>query len=93
MPIESDADRTVMLADFGVTLTKSGNSITVILDKGYVEFNEVSGYKPVAMARTTDVSALSIAVTDAVTVDGVSYTVQVLQDDGSGFTQLVLEEV
>lgn len=93
MAVETDTERAVMLADFGVTLIKGADFITVILDKRFVEFQEIAGYKPIAMARSSDVAALSLVKGDVVTVDGVNYTFQVPMDDGTGFTDLVLEAV
>lgn len=97
MPVELDADRLALLADFGVpaTYTPAGgdaSSITVIFDNDY---NAVEGgsvqfatSEPVVMCRTADVSGA--AQGDALVIDADNYTVQVVMDDGTGMTQLML---
>ncbi len=93
MPVETDADRTDLLADFGVTATYGASTFTVIIETEYVEAEGVAGYKPVLIARTKDTDAASVVIGGTITVNSVNYTVQVIQADGTGFTRLILEEV
>ena len=88
-----------MLADFGVTAsyTPAGgdaSSITVIFDRDYqaVEGGSVqfATTEPMVTCRTADVSGA--AQGDALVVNAVNYTVQVVMDDGTGMTQLMLSE-
>lgn len=81
------------LADFGVTVTKTGGAtFTAIFDKEYVEADlgdaVVERAQPMLMARTADVSAL--AKNASLTISGSTYTVRRLEDDGTGFTRVIL---
>lgn len=90
--IESDTDRDKLLEDFGVTATKGADSITVIYDHGYVEFDNIAGIRPTALALSSDISSYAIVVGDTLAISGTNYTVRVLQPDGTGYTLIVLEE-
>jgi hypothetical protein len=74
-------------ADFGVTATVSGSSVSVIFDKEWVEVNGSEGYRPVIMYPT---SAVTAAVGDSVTVDSTSFIVEILDTDGVGVTRAIL---
>ena len=99
MTVELAADRLALLADFGVSasFTPSGgvaSTITVIFDN---DFEAVEGgsvqfatTEPQVMCRTADVSGA--AQGDAMVISSVNYTVQVVMDDGTGMTQLMLSE-
>jgi hypothetical protein len=99
MPVELAADRLAMLADFGVTAsyTPAGgdaSSITVIFDRDYGAADggsvQFATSEPMVMCRTADVSGA--AQGDAIVVGGVNFTVQVVMNDGTGMTQLMLSE-
>lgn len=92
MAIESDADRMIFLDtdDFAVTATIDGSSVDGIFDHEFVEAAGFSGERPVFLCRTSDVSGVSEGVT--VTVNSTSYTLRVIESDGTGFSRLILEE-
>lgn len=81
------------LVDFGVTVTKTGGAtFTAIFDKEFVEADMgdavVERAQPMLMARTADVSSLAKNAT--LTINAVAYTVRRLEDDGTGFTRVIL---
>lgn len=99
MAVESAADRLVMLADFGqsVTYTVQGGSaatITAIFDN---DFSEISAggdvsfamQQPRLMCRTSDV--VNCTEGDTFVISGVTYLSRIVQDDGTGMTMIVLE--
>ncbi len=99
MAIETDTERTALLADFGVsaTYTPDGGSpasITVIFDKPYLGVGEngevvVESTNPTCICRTIDVSDADHAAT--IVIDSVTYNVVGVQPDGTGFTILELQ--
>ena len=99
MAVETDDDRTILLADFGVTATYtpdggSAVSITGIRDDIYQEVElgiaGVAASEPRFLAKTTDVA--SAAEGDTLTIGSDSYIIRVVMNDGTGMTELVLEE-
>ena len=93
MSVETAADRTAMLADYGSTVTKTDASTFVaIFDNDFlavdVDESEVESSEPTLLARTADV--LSLAHGDTLTISAVSYTVRGIQPDGTGMTQIML---
>ena len=103
MAVESADDRAIFFSvdDFGVaaTYTPSGGSaatINGIFDHEYFAADAggsvvVAIEQPRFLCRTADV--VSAAEGDALTVNATNYTVKVVEDDGTGITNLVLEEV
>jgi len=103
MAVETADDRAVFFSvdDFGVaaTYTPSGGSpVTVngIFDHDYYAADAggsvaVAIEQPRFLCRTADVA--SAAEGDALTVNSTNYTVKVVEADGTGVTNLVLEEV
>ena len=100
MPVETDADRLIMLADFGqsVTYTVQGGSaatITAIFDNQYLEVDtggEV-GFaiqQPRLTCRTSDV--VNCTEGDTFVISGTTYKSRVVQDDGTGITLISLEK-
>ena len=101
MPVESDADRAIFLSvdDFGVSATFTrGASVTTIsgiFDNDFVEV-DAGGTIPIAMqqptflARTVDVSAA--VEDDTLLISGTTYKIKVVQADGTGMTNLILEK-
>lgn len=101
MAVESATDRAVFvdIDDFGTaaTYTPSGGlaaTVNGIFDNEFIEVDAGGGVgvalnQPRFHCRTADVS--SAAEGDAITIGGVSYTVRIVQDDGTGMTVLILE--
>ena len=58
----------------------------------YAELLGVSSYVPVFTAATVDVSAASVARGNLASINAVSYTVEEIQPDGTGVTQLILSK-
>jgi hypothetical protein len=98
--VESERDRAAMLADFGVVvaLKRSGKlrkSVKGIFDSAYTEI-DVSGSvgftstTPRFVCRSCDIVGAEDA--DSVTVDGTIYLIRVVQPDGTGMTELILEK-
>jgi len=93
MSVETAADRTALLADYGSTVTKADASTFVaIFDNDFLavdlDESEVESTEPTLLARTTDVSGLAHG--DSLTISAVSYTVRGIQPDGTGMTQIML---
>ena len=93
MSVETTADRTAMLADYGSTVTKADASTFVaIFDNDFLavdlDESEVESTEPTLLARTADVSGLAHG--DSLTISAVSYTVRGIQPDGTGMTQIML---
>lgn len=89
MAVETADDRAAMLADFGEVVTVDGANVTAIIDREYIESLDVQGYRPVLYVRTVDITGADEG--DAVVAGGVNYTVAVIQNDGTGMSQIVLE--
>jgi hypothetical protein len=100
MAVETAADRLVMLTDFGqsVTYTIQGGSpatITAIFDNQFIEVDSggTVGFaiqQPKLTCRTSDV--VNCTEGDTFVVSGVTYLSRVVQDDGTGMTEIVLEK-
>jgi hypothetical protein len=91
MAIESDADRLMLLEDWGEDATYGASTITGIFDDSYSDMVDIAGSVPVFTCRTSDVTAASVAVGGTLTVSAGSYTVRALEPDGTGMTRIVLE--
>jgi hypothetical protein len=100
MAVETAADRLVMLTDFGqsVTYTVQGGSpatITAIFDNQFIEVDSggTVGFaiqQAKLTCRTADV--VNCTEGDTFVVSGVTYLSRVVQDDGTGMTEIVLEK-
>jgi len=99
MPVETAADRLLMLTDFGETVSfipevGSQTNITAIFDNEYravdaggtVNFIAV---EPRLTVRTSDIP--NAAEDDVFIIRDKLYDVKVLMDDGTGITEIVLE--
>jgi len=74
--------------DFGATATKSGVSVPGIFDAAYADaFDMVAGVGPVFRCQT----ASAIAAGNTLVINGTSYTVTVVEADGTGMTLCRLE--
>ncbi len=86
-------DLSPFFADFAVTATVDGASVSAIFDNGY----QASAVGALGMASSMPTLTLPTAsvpaspVGKAVVVAGISYTVAEHQPDGSGVSTLVLE--
>lgn len=101
MPVESAADRLIFLDtdDFGVSATYStgisATTIKGIFDNDFVEVDAGGGVpfamqQPRFLARTADVAN---AVEDhTLLISGTTYKIKVVQPDGTGMTNLILEK-
>lgn len=100
MAVETAADRFVFLADFGqsVTYTVQGGSaatITAIFDNQFVEVDSggTVGFavqQPRLTCRTQDV--VNCTEGDTFVISGTTYLSRIVQDDGTGMTEIVLEK-
>ena len=97
--VETAADRLIMLSDFGVdcTYTPAGGSastIKAILQNEYfaIETGSVAMEmsQPIAVIRTAD--APSIAHDDTMVMESVTYKVKNIRPDGTGISEIQLEE-
>ena len=95
--IESASDRLAFLDfdDFAVQAIYSGTGFPVIFDResALLDLGEVGleSSRPVATARTEDVSAIASGST--ITINGDPFKVTANRPDGTGFSILVLAEV
>lgn len=101
MAVESADDRSYFVAidDFGVaaTYTPAGGSASTVngvFDNDFVEVDTggsvtFAQQQATFMCRTADVS--SAAEGDAITISGENYIVRIVQPDGTGMTNLILE--
>lgn len=100
MPVENDIERTVLLADFGqtVTYTRTGGSpvaIVGIFDNAYEDISaggsvSFAVQQPRLLCKTSDVA--SAAEGDTFVIGGVTYKVTVVMADGIGMTEFMLEK-
>lgn len=99
MPVETAADRAIFVSanDWGTKVYPlRGNvvSFDAIFDNDFVEVE--AGGVPFAMqqprliARTSDISTL--VEDDQIKINGIIYKIKVIQADGTGMTNLVLEK-
>ncbi len=72
----------------------SASSINVIFNNEYVLIDEgdvgVNSTLPVITCRTTDVS--SVAIDDSFVISAVTYKAKIIRPDGTGVTEIQLEE-
>jgi len=97
MAVETTEDRTLLLADFGITatVTPSGGSasdITVIFDNEYIDVDigeaGVQSTQPKFLCKTTDVSSLTEG--DTAVINSTTYYIQTIQQDGTGMSEVFL---
>lgn len=95
MAVESDAERLELLTvdDWGVVVTVAGADYVGIFDDDYVPVLGASSTGPRVLMRTSDVSAASITDGTAMTINGTSYTARVVRQDGTGMTEIQVEDV
>ena len=101
MAVETATERAIFVSidDFGTsaTFTHSGTSTTVsgIFDNDFVEVDAGGGIpfamqQPRFLARTSDVSAA--VEDDTLVISGTTYKIKVVQPEGTGMTNLILEK-
>jgi hypothetical protein len=99
MPIETDFDRSIVLADFGEKVRYSPDGLSSydimgIFDNVY-EAVDAGGSVPFAMSqprltvKTSDVVGISEG--DTIHFRDLDYVIRVVMADGTGMTELVLE--
>ena len=76
--------------EFAVVLTHSGSDYSVIFDAEYSGDEMMAGSLPMAMLPTSDASGMAIG--GSVTIGGQAYTIREKQQDGTGVTNMILEE-
>lgn len=80
------------VAAFGnCTATLAGTTVAAVFIHGFAESFDVDGEVPTLLVQSSDASG-TVRGTAAI-VNGVSYTVQGIEPDGTGMTMLLLEEV
>ena len=100
MSVESDLDRAVLLSDWGVDgILKRGSrprkTIKGVFDNGYAEV-DVGGtvgfatISPRFLCRTIDVDGAADA--DSIVISGTRYVIRVMEPDGTGMTEIMLEK-
>jgi hypothetical protein len=99
MAVETQDDRSYLLADFGVSATYtpvggSATTITGIIDNAYEEVDSGGSVafamtRPRFTCRTADLAGISEGAT--MVVDGASYVIRVHMPDGTGISELMLE--
>lgn len=94
MSYESASDRLSLLQNLGEQVSVGGSPVYGILENQFVPIDfggqEIESNYPVLTIRTSDASGVSHGT--AVVANGVNYTVRSIQPDGTGMTELVLEE-
>lgn len=100
MMVETAADRLILLADFGqdVTYTVQGGqaaTIRAIFDNQFIQVDSGGSVgfaiqQPKLTVRTQDV--VNCTEGDTFVVSGTTYISRVVQDDGTGMTEIVLEK-
>ncbi len=84
------------LDDFAETVKLNGKTVKAIFDKPRVQFDTgyaiTVGNSPQITCRTTDVEGAKVVQGSAVIVRKKEYTVQDIDDDGTGITVLHLHE-
>ncbi len=100
MTIETDMDRAIFIADWGVeaTLKRANRSRKVvkgIFDNAYTEVDVggTVGFATVAprfLCRTADLNGAADA--DSLDICGDKYLIRIMQPDGTGMTEIFLEK-
>jgi hypothetical protein len=83
-------DLDCFFTDFAVTATVGAASVSAIFDRAHIQAMGIDATEPMALVKTADVTARSIARNTAIVIAGTTYYVQELRPDGTGLTTLVL---
>lgn len=100
MPVETAADRALMIADFGESVTfmpvgKRKTNITAIFDNQYQSVDaggtvSFAVVQPRLTVRSADIPNATEG--DSFIVRSTLYKIVILMDDGTGITEIALEE-
>lgn len=74
---------------FAVSVVLDGTTINVIFDHEYIDDGRVSGELPMLKGQASDFASAAEG-TSIVVISGVSYLVQVIQPDGTGWAEVVI---
>lgn len=91
MTVETDFDRTALIADFGIDVDISGQRLKAIFDNEWQDLEGISVSIPILTMKTSDVSAVVRGQVVYVGQDSDKYTVQETMPDGQGITMLMLQ--
>lgn len=94
MAAETEADRLAFFNadDFGAVFIVGANSVAGVLDDQYLDQLDTTGTTPVFTCRSSDVNAAGIARGTSGTINGVTYVVRNIKPDGTGMSDLILED-
>lgn len=67
-----------------------GNNVQGAFSKEYVETTQIQGHRPIFRCMVADLGAAGLNST--LVYDGTTYTIKVLQPDGTGWTAMILQE-
>jgi hypothetical protein len=101
MPVETADDRAIFVSvdDFGVSaiFTRGSTTKTIsgIFDNEFIEVDAGGGVpfamqQPKFMVRSSDV--VGVVEDDTLVISSVTYKIKVVQPDGTGMTNLILEK-
>lgn len=95
MAVETDDDRSYLLADFGVTVTSGASTFLAIFENDHQPVDagggvEFSIQQAMILCNTSDVTGIGQG--SLVSISGNSYAVTDVQPDGQGMTMLILED-
>ena len=76
--------------DFAVVLTHSASTYNVIFDAEYSGEDMMEGSLPMAMISDSD--SVGMGIGDTVTINAQDYTIREKQQDGTGVTNMIIEE-
>lgn len=74
-----------------IVVRKNNRIINGIIDKEYIETNDMQGYNPVLTCKTLDLSSLTRG--DIIERGKEIYTFIYQEPDGTGMSRVILEEV
>ena len=90
MTLETANDRAAFLADFGTDVTGAA-SFRAIYDHQYLEIGDMVGNQPV-LACPYRYPVSSLETGDALEVESTDYTVIRIENDGTGWCLVILQE-
>lgn len=91
MGINEELDHFFSIAEHAdeFVITKNGQIFKGILDKEYVETNEIQGYQPLIICKTDDLNELSRG--DKIERGKEVYTYILQEVDGTGLSRVIME--
>jgi hypothetical protein len=91
MPFTEDLTEFTDTDDFGTAVTLDGSPVNAIFDREYLEDGQVSGRVPMLKGREADFSGATEG-TSTVVINAVTYVVEVIQPDGTGWVEVALRQ-